>query len=414
MSARITVGDLVEKSAVARELDKLGQTEVEWWLGPLAVERSSSYKTRASWTWPRWRHPESRRVAASMRLRTQEFRRANGQAAIAVILSVLEEGERYVGWVDHARAAELESWVSLLDDELRMLWSLWDAAGRPTSDVASIPRRPSAAPIPREGNVGRRLANGRFEILEWLGTCPLMGAAIARDHRDGDLVRLTFAADVSLSLDEVRARLTRDLPDVAPVVYVGEAAADDDWAKSSMLMAERMPDGAPAAVLADRGEPHEVAAFGVRLAATLSRIHRDGAVLGTLRPESTFVTSTGEIELVARGERLWLVPRPNMTKPGMMPPWRYGYLAPEHFTRSMVTDPDPAADVFGLGVMLASSLLGQFVYEGEHLSSMLVAQMQGTHRPLPETPLGRLLARCLRADPSERPSLLDLALQLES
>jgi serine/threonine protein kinase len=261
--------------------------------------------------------------------------------------------------------------------------------------------------IPRDDRIGRRLANGRFEVTEWSGPDFLMGVAVGRDDQ-GRSVRLTFAGDVSRSADDLRSLLTRDVPGLAPVLYVGATDADDRWAPTSIMAAELLPLGEQLDLVAHSGR-EKFNGLGARLVDHVARIHRNGSTLGTLRPESTFVTAAGDIELVTRGERLWLMPRPNMTRPAMMSPWSPGYLAPEYITKPLLDDPDPAADVFSLGVMLATSLLGRFVYAAEYAMSLLSAQLTGDHLPLPATPLGEVLARCLKPDPAARPSLDELA-----
>lgn len=260
--------------------------------------------------------------------------------------------------------------------------------------------------IPRNERIGRRLANGRFEVTEWIGPDFLMGIAIARDEQ-GRSVRLTFAGDVSRSADELRPSLGRDVAGLAPVLYLGATAADDGWAAGSMMMAELLPRNGPLDLLAHGGNARYVATFGARLCALVAGVHRSGTVLGTLRPESTFVTPEGNVELVARGERLWLMPRPNMMRSAMLSPFPSGYLAPELLMKPLPSDPHPSADVFSIGVMLASSLLGQSVYEEQIDPRLFVAQMQGNHLPLPATALGELLARSLQPEPAARPSVIE-------
>ena len=249
-------------------------------------------------------------------------------------------------------------------------------------------------------HVGRRLAEGRFEITEWIGPEPHHGIAIGRDTGNGELVRLTFVVDISRSPDELRPQLTRELPGVAPVRYLGPTAAHDGWLRDAVMMAERLPPG--------EALSREKPSLGVELVRHVARVHRSGTALATVRPESTFVTASGDIELVARGERLWMMPRPNYMKGTIIPPWAPGYLAPEYFMAPLVEDPAPPADVFSLGVMIATSLLGQFPYDCQYLTQCLVDQMRGVHVPLPSTPLGDVVARCLRPDPAARPGLDEL------
>jgi hypothetical protein len=264
--------------------------------------------------------------------------------------------------------------------------------------------------IPKNSRIGRLLANGRFEVTEWIGNDFLMGIAIARDVQQGHLVRLTFAGDVSRSADELRSLLTRDVAGLARVVYLGATSADDGWAPDSMMMAEVLPPGHALDIDAQESSAEQIALFGASLAGHVGRVHRSGTVLGTIRPESTFINFDGEFTLIARGERLWCMPRPNMTKPAMAAPWRGGYRAPETMmsNESMLNDPAPSADVFSIGVMLATWYLGRFVYQGENDFDVFKAQLHGNHVALPNTTLGEILGRCLVPQPADRPSIVEL------
>ena len=257
----------------------------------------------------------------------------------------------------------------------------------------------------RSEHVGRVLANGRFEIIDWIGADFLMGVAIARDVQRGERIRLTFAGDVARSAADLEGILTPAVDGLAPVVYLGETAGEDGWGAGSMMLAEELPPVDPLDLEKPASSAEQVARFGARLAGVVSRVHRAGTVLGTIRPESTFVESDGHITLAARGERLWCMPRPNMTKPAMAAPWRGGYRAPETMMRidAMWNHPHPSADVFSLGVMLASWHLGRFVYPETDDFAVFQSQLEGRHLPLPDTDLGQVLARCLRPDPAARP-----------
>jgi hypothetical protein len=258
--------------------------------------------------------------------------------------------------------------------------------------------------IPLDKRIGRLLGDGRFEVTEWIGPDSLMGIAIARDLEGGGLVRLTFAIDVARTAEELEPILTRDVPGLAPVVYLGATAADDGWGSGSMMMAEELPPG-KALDLEIPVDAYTIAAFGVGLVAHIARIHRTGVGLGTLRPESTFITDEGEMTLIGRGERLWMMPIPNKMKSTMLSPWRGGYRAPELLLGPVPDHPDPAADVFSIGVILATWLLGRFAYPGDSDFQVFQAQMKGDHHELPKTPLGDLLSRCLQFAPADRPPL---------
>ena len=260
----------------------------------------------------------------------------------------------------------------------------------------------------------RRYANGRFEVTRWIGPSERMGIAIARDTLRDQVVRLTFAVDVSRSADELGPILTPDVAGLAPVVYLGPAECDD----GSMILAEVLPPGEALDRSALHVDPDRIAAFGADLAVHVARVHRAGTVLGTIRPENTFVTADGYITLVTRGERLWMTA--SFRRAGLVAPWRGGYRAPELFgvtgilMAPLLSDPAPPADVFSLGVLLAECLLGRLPYRWPDELAIFLDQKEGTHLPLPETALGEILAQCLRPDPAARPSIDELAERLRN
>jgi hypothetical protein len=254
----------------------------------------------------------------------------------------------------------------------------------------------------------RRWVNGRFEVTQWIGPDEVMGIAIARDTLRDQLVRLTFADDVSRSADELRAILTREVAGLASVVYLGPAERED----GSMMLAEVLPPGDSLDLVAPETDPDRIAAFGAKLAAHVAHVHRAGTVLGSIRPENTFVTADGDIALIARGERLWMTCQFTRVAPGV--PWRGGFRAPEIQMVPLLSDPAPSADVFSIGVLLAERLLGRMPYRWPDEFAIYLDQSQGRHLPLPETALGEILAQCLRAEPAARPSIDELAERLRS
>jgi hypothetical protein len=132
----IEIDDLVAMAKVAPEIEELKETQSEWWLGLVGVDKSDVYSARARTTWPCWRDGFNRPVRPTMHFRTMPFERAGGGAALAVVLTVPEDDrELWVGWVRAERAADLAGWVAKLNGELRRLHELWVAAGRAGAKV---------------------------------------------------------------------------------------------------------------------------------------------------------------------------------------------------------------------------------------------------------------------------------------
>lgn len=265
---------------------------------------------------------------------------------------------------------------------------------------------------PPDERIGRKLANGRFEVVDWIGTSEWMGVAIAVDGRDGSRVRVTTAGDVVASGEQLRATLCRQIAGLAPVVYLGPADSDDGWATDGVMMAEQLPRGHALDASAGTSGEAAVVRCGRALLRTVAAVQQQGMVLGTIRPESAFIDD-GKIVFVARGERLWLMPRPLTTKVAAVAPWPPGYGAPELLlSLPLLDDPPPAADVFSVGVILAEQLLGRFPYPRASYVSLALALRSGEHETLPDSRLGRLLTRTMAPSLDARPSLAELDAEL--
>jgi hypothetical protein len=95
-----------------------------------------------------------------------------------------------------------------------------------------------------------------------------------------------------------------------------------------------------------------------------------------------------------------------------------GYLAPEVLEGR---EAGPAADVYGLGVVLYEMSAGRRPFGEESLDLTFRAQLEGVARPLAELDLGipaeldSLVGQCLQRDPAARPaSALEVACRLEA
>lgn len=251
--------------------------------------------------------------------------------------------------------------------------------------------------LPSDNRIGRRVADGRFVVTAWLGHSQWMGVAFADDTQTGQQVRLTFAGPSAVELDALRARLRGAL-------YIAPIASDDGWGADCVVLAEVLPPSFTALDVAsvDLDAP----TLARRLAALLADAHAHGEPLGTLRPESVHLTP-GADRWLGSGERLWSLALPLSV--GTLSPYAPGYGAPETQAGWPLLAPFAAsADVFSLGVIVAEKLLGTFPYPRDSYVGLMRAQLEGRHAPLPATPFGALVTRCLSPRPEARPSIAEL------
>ncbi|HEY3448570.1 MAG TPA: protein kinase [Myxococcales bacterium] len=258
-------------------------------------------------------------------------------------------------------------------------------------DLARGPSQPAAEPA--TALVGKSL--GHYQIVSVLGQGGLGTVFLAEDTKLLRKVALKLVRpgagvlpEREAVLQEARAAAAVIHPNVASVYGVEEHDG------RTVLVMEFVPGQTLRTLVPPGGMPWREAwrhaeqiARGLRHAHSLGIVHRD------LKPDNVMVTADGTARILDFG----LAHREG--GPGAAPAGTPRYMAPELDAGAHA---DRRSDVFSFGVMLHELLTGSPAKAGDPAP-----------RKVPGA-LGRLVARCLEADPSRRPQdAAELAAALE-
>lgn len=141
-----------------------------------------------------------------------------------------------------------------------------------------------------------------------------------------------------------------------------------------------------------------VVMLGLQLCSALSYLHRHGVLHLDLKP-SNVVADNGTAKLLD----LSVARPPGRPHQGLGTP---GYMSPEQKEGTPLT---PAADVWGLGVVLFEAASGKRALSEGVRSPPPIRQRSRIDRELADT-----IDACLELDPSRRPALADVAAALRS
>ncbi len=187
--------------------------------------------------------------------------------------------------------------------------------------------------------------------------------------------------------------------DLAVVLDMGQDGAD-------VFVVTEDVRGDDAAALVARGPlPVSVATMvAAEAAAGLAALHGHGALHGGVEPETLVQTGDGTVKLTGAGlAGAYLAPdlRPGAPAAGAR------YLSPEEIQGR---PPEPASDVYRLGLVLYLLLTGSHVFDGPDAATVAREHVDGVVQPPqfrnPEVPpaLSQIVLRALEKDPARRGS----------
>jgi serine/threonine protein kinase len=253
----------------------------------------------------------------------------------------------------------------------------------------------------------RRIGGGAMGVV-WLAKDELLDRTVAVKH-------LLLTAGLSAEeAEQARKRSSREARIAARLQHRHAITVFDVVDDNGMpvLVMEYLPSQSLAEVLAARGPlpPAEVARIGAHAASALAAAHAAGIVHRDVKPGNILLGEDGTAKITDFG-----ISRAQddgtLTGSGSFA-GTPAFLSPE---AARGEKPTAASDVFSLGATLYAIVEGRFPYgDTENQMALLYAAAAGRMNPPQQAgPLTTLLDRMMRFAPDERPSMAEVAAELE-
>ena len=245
-------------------------------------------------------------------------------------------------------------------------------------------------------------AGERYDVMERLGRG---GMGVVYKARDRELGRLVALKVLPLAADggarerlrrEARAASAVDHPHLATVYDLGRTADGAPFVAMAYVEGETLRDRLARGPL----PAPEAAALAGQIASGLAEVHRHGIVHRDVKPSNVLVTPAGTATLVDFG--IARTPGSELTREGL----RLGspaYMSPEQTRGDTV---DLRTDLWSLGALIYEMLAGGPPFPADSPEAVVARIRTDEPAPLPhvpaDTPLVRVMRRCLAKDPADR------------
>lgn len=298
--------------------------------------------------------------------------------------------------------------------------------------------RPAARPFPARAGNGVRLRGvwtlellkmqgtrvGHFEVIDRIGEG---GMGVVYKARDVSLNRLVALKSLNNSaadserrqrfIQEAQAASALNHPNIVTIFEVFREGAGD-FIAMELVAGHTLADLPPGRKL----RIAEVVGIGEQIAAALATAHAAGIVHRDLKPSNVMLTPEGNVKVLDFGlakltERTPIPQSENdATQSAVTPRTEAGsimgtaaYMSPEQAEGRPV---DHRTDIFSFGSLLYELASGQRAFEGPSRIQIMAAVIEREPAPLQglvasvPRELERLIGRCLKKNPLERPQSL--------
>jgi hypothetical protein len=266
--------------------------------------------------------------------------------------------------------------------------------------------------------VGRTASNGAFSIDRWIMGATSCGRLLGHDHKTGQPVHIGITRPVSVTPDELAARLAYEVPGVARCLFIGTLDAPSGIEDHVIVVEEAGPGKALTQCTSDLNSQTRLQ-VAQQIGHTLVHAERQGIALGGLHPDLVWPDSLSGIgtTLAPRFPVLLAVKK----KQRMVgeAPWPFSDVGP--FIDPMMLNPwhaTAAGDAYCFGLLLAWLFGNKHPFaEAAHRgnNAWLSAMAEDERDPFSGPPeIGKILDDVLVAEPARRMPIGEVAAALDT
>ncbi len=251
-----------------------------------------------------------------------------------------------------------------------------------------------------------RLLDGRYEILEVIGTGGMAVVYKARCHRLNRLVAIKILKDELSKDEEFRNRFHAESQAVAKLNHPNIMSVHDvsTHEGTDYIVMELIEGITLKQYMEKKGTLNwkETLHFGMQIAKALEHAHGQGIVHRDIKPHNVMVLKNGSAKVTDFGIARLMSQSNTLTKEAL---GSVHYISPEQAKGGRV---DNRSDIYSLGVVMYEMMTGRAPYDGDSPVAVAIQHINGgaTMPSMlnPNIPGGleQIIMRCMATDPAQR------------
>ena len=230
----------------------------------------------------------------------------------------------------------------------------------------------------KDNNIGR-LLDGRYEILEVLGTGGMAVVYKAKCHRLNRLVAIKILKNEFSQDEEFRRRFYGESQAVAMLSHPNIVSIYDvSSSKAAEYIVMELIDGITLKQYMEKKGVlnwKETLHFATQIAKALEHAHAKGIVHRDIKPHNVMVLKSGAIKVMDFGIAQTMTSSNTKTKEAL---GSVHYISPEQAKGGRV---DNRSDIYSLGVMMYEMVAGRVPYDGDSPVNIALQHLNGKAEP---------------------------------